>query len=123
MQDFSIFFPFITEEIFQELYHTEKSIHITEIKPLNYDFSKEIELGNQMIEIISQARGAKTNNNVSLKTPIKMLSIGVSEELNEALNKASKDFKATLFIENMDTKIIEKDFEVYNIELDLEENK
>ncbi len=121
LQDFSIFFPFITEEIFQELYHTEKSIHITEIKPLNYDFNKEIELGNQMVEIISQARGAKTNSNVSLKTPIKMLSIGVSEELNEALNKASKDFKATLFIENMDTKIIDRDFEVFDIELDLEE--
>ncbi len=74
-----------------------------------------------MVEIISQARGAKTNSNVSLKTPIKSLSIGVSEELNEALEKASKDFKATLFIENMNTKIINKDYEVYNIELDLEE--
>ena len=123
LQDFSIFFPFITEEIFQELYHTEKSIHITEIKPLTYDFNKEIELGNQMVEIISQARGAKTNNNVSLKTPIKMLSIGVSEELKDALNKSSKDFRATLFIENMQTKLIDKDFEVYDIELDLEENK
>ena len=76
-----------------------------------------------MVEIISQARGAKTNNNVSLKTPIKMLSIGISEELNEALTKANKDFKATLFIENMETKIIDKDYEVYDIELDLEEEK
>ena len=35
LQDFSIFFPYITEEIFQELYHNNKSIHITEIEPLN----------------------------------------------------------------------------------------
>ena len=74
-----------------------------------------------MIEIISQARGAKTNTNVSLKTPIKKLSIGVSKELEEAINKAIKDFKATLFIENLETKIISKDsFEVYDIELNLE---
>ena len=76
-----------------------------------------------MLEIISQARGKKTNSNVSLKTPIKSLSLGVSKNLNDALTKASKDFKATLFIENMETKIIDKDYEVYDIELDLEENK
>ena len=121
LQNFSIYFPFITEEIFQELYHNNNSIHTTELKTLNYDFSKEIELGNQMIEIISQARGAKTNNNVSLKTPIRNLSIGVSENLKEAIDKSIKDFKATLFIENMETKIIDKDYEVYNIELNLDE--
>ena len=71
LQDFSIFFPFITEEIFQELYHNNKSIHTTKIEPLNYNFEEEIKYGDKMIEIISQARGAKTNNNVSLKTPIK----------------------------------------------------
>ena len=123
LQDFSIYFPFITEEIFQELYHNNNSIHTTEIVPLNFDFSKEIKLGNQMIEIISQARGAKTNSNVSLKTPIKNLSVGVSEELQEAIKKSIKDFKATLFIENLETKIIDKDFEVYNVELELEEKE
>lgn len=120
LQDFSIYFPFITEEIFQELYHNSKSIHTTEIKPLTHNFNKEIELGDQIIEIISEARGAKTNNNVSLKTPIKNISIGVSEELNEAINKSIKDFKATLFIENLDTQIIDKDYKVNNIELEIE---
>ena len=60
---------------------------------------------------------------MSLKTPIKLLSIGVSKDLNEAINKSIKDFKATLFIENLETKNIDKDgFEVNNIELDLDEN-
>ena len=123
LQDFSIYFPFITEEIFQELYHNNNSIHTTEIKPLDYSFDKEIELGNQMIEIISQARGAKTNSNVSLKTPIKNLSIGVSKDLKDAIDKSIKDFKATLFIENLETKLIDKDYEVYDVELDLEEKE
>ncbi len=123
LQDFSIFFPFITEEIFQELYHNNNSIHTTEIKALNYSFDKEIELGNQIMEIISQARGTKTNSSVSLKTPIKNLSIGVSKELKEAIDESIKDFKATLFIENLQTKLIDKDYEVYDIELNLEESK
>ena len=121
LQNFSIFFPFITEEIFQELYHNNNSIHTTQIKTLDYNFNKEVETGNQMIEIISQARGAKTNNNVSLKTPIKNLLVGVSEDLKQAIEASIKDFKATLFIEKLDTKIIEKDYEVYEIELNLEE--
>lgn len=121
LQDFSIFFPFITEEIFQELYHNNNSIHTTEIKSLDYNFEEEIKFGDEMIEIISQARGAKTNNNVSLKTPIKKLSIGVNEGLKKAIDNSIKDFKATLFIEDLDTKVIEEDFEVYEIELNLEE--
>ncbi|MBQ2917049.1 MAG: valine--tRNA ligase [Clostridia bacterium] len=121
LQDFSIFFPFITEEIFQELYHNNSSIHTTEIKSLDYNFEEEIKFGDEMIEIISQARGAKTNNNVSLKTPIKKLSIGVNEGLKKAIDNSIKDFKATLFIEDLDTKVIEKDFEVYEIELNFEE--
>ena len=120
LQDFSIFFPFITEEIFQELYHNNKSIHTTQIIPLNYNFEDEIKYGDQIVEIISNARGVKTNNNVTLKTPIKNLSIGASKELKEAIEKSIKDFKATLFIENLDIKDIEKDFEVYDVELNLE---
>ncbi|MDO5555333.1 MAG: valine--tRNA ligase [Clostridia bacterium] len=118
LQDFSIFFPFITEEIFQELYHSNKSIHTTEIESLNYSFSKEIQYGNQIIEIISKARGAKTNNNVSLKTPITILDLGLEKDLKDAIDKSEKDFKATLFIENLKTKIIDKDYEIYNIELE-----
>lgn len=118
LQDFSIFFPFITEEIFQELYHNNISIHLTEIKPLTYNFDDEIKYGDQMVEIIGKARGVKTNNNVSLKTPIKNLKIGVNEKLAEAITKSNKDFKATLFIENLDMKKIESEYEVYDIELD-----
>ena len=39
LQDFSIYFPYITEEIYQELYHDSRSIHLTEIKPFEYKFS------------------------------------------------------------------------------------
>ena len=73
-----------------------------------------------MIEIISQARGEKTNNNVSLKTPINVLSIGANEELKNAINKSIKDFKATLFIENLELETIDKEFKINNIELKLE---
>lgn len=119
LQDYSIFFPFITEEIYQELYKG-KSIHLTEIKSLDYDFKNEVINGDMINEIISIARGEKTNHSVSLKTPIANLSIKVSDELKEAIHNSIKDFKATLFIENLELNNIEVGFEVTSIQLNLE---
>jgi len=123
LQDFSIFFPYITEEIFQELYHNNKSIHLTEIIPFNFDYTNEIKNGNIIVDIISQARGEKTINNVSLKTPIKNLDLSLNKDLAAAINDSIKDFKATLFIENLNIKSTNEDYKVDNIELDLEEIK
>lgn len=121
LQDFSIYFPFITEEIYQEIYHNTTSIHLTELKPLQFDFENEIKNGDLIIEIISSARGEKTNNNVSLKTPIKNLTIELNEELKESIELSVKDFKATLFIEQLELNECKDKYEIKNIELDLEE--
>ena len=125
LQDFSIYFPFITEEIYQELYGKEKSIHLTEIKPFEYDFDKEKINGDKIVEIVGLVRGEKTNNSVSLKTPVKELNINVNEELKNAINESIKDFKATLFINDLVMNNSEKDYEINKIELDLSkvENK
>ncbi len=121
LQNFSIYFPFFTEEIYQELYHNKKSIHLTEIKPLEYSFDSEIKNGDFMIEIISQSRGEKSNNNLSLKTPIKNLTISLNSELKNAIVFSIKDFKATLFIDELVLNESNDDYTISNIELDLEE--
>jgi len=121
LQNFSIFFPFITEEIYQGIFAKEKSIHTTEIEPLSATFDKEIVNGDLMVEIISIARGEKTNNAVSLKTPIKNLVLSVNKDLKDAINKLIKDFKATLFIENLQLNEISDGYSVDTIELNLDE--
>lgn len=113
LQDFSMFLPYITEEIFSEIYKDEYnkygSIHLTEIKELEYDFKKEYLIGERIVDIISDARGEKTNCAVSLKTPITDLTLTLGKELRDAIREAIKDFKATLFIEELTLDIdIEK---------------
>ena len=117
LQDFSIFFPFITEEIFAEIYHNSKSIHLTEIKPLEYNFQEEVKYGDLINEIIGIARGEKTNASVSLKTEIETLNISAEPKLQEAINKSEKDFKATLFINNLILNDKEEGYTVNTIEL------
>jgi len=116
LQAYSIYFPFITEEIYQGIYGGE-SIHLTKIIPLDFDFEDELIFGDELINIISEARGAKTEANVSLKTPIKELDIALSKPLENALNLSLKDIKATLFIQNIQTSEKESGYEVKNIEL------
>ena len=73
-----------------------------------------------MVDIISQARGEKSNNNLSLKTPIKNLDLSLNSELKDAINKSIKDFKVTLFINNLIINDCDNDYTINKIELDLE---
>ncbi len=121
LQNFSIYFPFITEEIYQGIYHQDKSIHNTNIITLPYNFNDEIKDGDDLVTIIGNIRGIKTNNNVSLKTKVKTMELSLNNDLMNKLKLAELDFKATLFIENMTLISILKGYELKNIELNPEE--
>ena len=68
--------PHITEELYQLFYkkhEKEKSIHITEW-PKPYFFDKKAEeLGEIVVDAVAVARKAKTDKNLSLKTPVKKM--------------------------------------------------
>ena len=117
LQNFSIYFPFITEEIFQELYKDNKSIHLTEIKTLEFNFEEELKYGNMICDIISSVRGEKSINNLSLKTEVKELDLSCEEKLKDAINSSIKDFKATLFISRLLLNDADKDYQIIKIEL------
>ncbi len=120
LQNFSVFFPFITEEIYQELFKNGPSIHLSKIELADFQFKAEDVQGDLLIDIIGQARGAKTNANVSLKTPIERLEVKINQEMKCVLEEALLDFKATLFIENLILEDQANGIEVTNIELNIE---
>lgn len=106
LQDFSPFFPYITEEIFQEIYKNNRSIHLTEIKFINEQFENNVLSGDELISIISDIRGEKTNKNVSLKTSVESIDISLSNNLNAAFDSAIDDMKATLNLKNINKNIV-----------------
>ncbi|MBQ9319054.1 MAG: valine--tRNA ligase [Bacilli bacterium] len=117
LQDFSIYFPFITEEIYQELYHDKKSIHLTQIYELNYEFNNEKNTGDKIVAIISEVRGYKSSHNVSLKTIIKKLDISVNNELESAIKESMEDLCATLFIDNLIMHYSDEEYQINYIEM------
>ncbi|MBR3161814.1 MAG: valine--tRNA ligase [Bacilli bacterium] len=123
LQDFSIYFPFITEEIYQEIYHDNISIHLTTINELKLDFDYTLKNGDEIIELISKIRGEKTNKQVSLKTIVKKLKLNLNKNLKEAINLSLKDFKATLFIDKLEIKDIDNGYSIDKVELEKEKRE
>lgn len=131
IQAFSIYLPYVTEEIYHEIYMNDMnipSIHITSIENLKIkDKNKEtyLNIGNTIMEIISELRGEKTNNNVSLKTPFSIVEIDVNSNILEGITKAEKDFKVTVTIENLKLNdkqtSLENNFNILKSELIIEE--
>ena len=119
LQDFSIYFPFITEEIYQDIYHECKSIHLTNIILSEYKFDNELINGDKIIDIISNIRREKTLNSLSLKTKINLLDIDLTNEIKDAIECCMLDFKATLSIENININI-NNDVKINKIEFDKE---
>lgn len=114
LQDFSIFFPFITEELYQNIYNPSISIHQTEFKELEYSFKEYKDYGNEIINIISDVRGHKTNNQVSLKTPVNEFVLKTNSDIKLALEGSIDDLKATLGIVKFELK--EETIDKYEIE-------
>ncbi len=95
---FAPFTSFITEEIYQKYIKKEKSVHLTtwpESKTLD---KKALEIGNEVIQILAAVRKAKSENKLSMKAPVKELSIESTLDLSQALD----DLKATTAAEHID---------------------
>ena len=129
LQNFSIYLPFITEEIYLDMYKEDTnidSIHITKMEKISLDILEKdtyIKNGNILEEILGELRGEKTNNGVSLKTPFNKVSIKVNKEIKKAIKESEKDLKAALFINNLEL-IDDETQETYEItfsELEIEE--
>ena len=99
-------------------YIYDKYKYVEELKEIDYDFN--LEKSEVLIDIISDVRGYKTVNNVSLKTIINNFEISCSDEIKKNIEDALKDFKATLTIENIKFNIIDSSYKIENIELETE---
>ena len=119
LQKFSVFFPFITEEIYQEYYKEFKgneSIHTSEYEILDNGLDKEA-VGDLIVRLNSVLRGHKTEAGVSLKTEITELAISIQSEYLIDLKAAEKDIKAAATIKKLTINPTNdiKDFKIDNI--------
>lgn len=80
---FGIYMPHITEEIYQNTY--KKQIKAISLHTLQFEKSPEqaseelIKNGNQVCEIVSNVRGFKTDNKISLKTKLEKVFINAPQ--------------------------------------------
>jgi valyl-tRNA synthetase len=72
------FVPHVTEELYSNIFAGSGSIHARNTWPKETDFKKfegAIAAGEQAVELLTAIRNAKSNANVSIKFPVKLLTI------------------------------------------------
>ena len=92
--------PHITEEIYQDYYaqkENKKSLHVSGYLNLGNDVDNDIiSDGDKVVDLVSMVRKFKSENNVSLKTFIK--DITIYSNFTEFLKQAEIDIKAVCSI-------------------------
>ena len=92
---FSIFIPHITEEIYQAYYAEKekcKSIHISNYLNLGEASDKEfLSQGEMLTQIVSDIRGYKSENKISLKTMISSLELTIPKQYIEFIKNTEQD--------------------------------
>ena len=97
MKMYAIYVPHITEYIYQEFFKQHEkaaSIHLTHwVKPSFID-SDFIQFGENLKDVIFQARKYKSERNHSMKTEMEALEIHTEQRFAEWFKQTEKDIKA-----------------------------
>ncbi len=120
----SVYLPHVTEEIYQGFFRDKEkaeSIHVMDIDDFGYTPDRDlIDSGNKVVDIISGIRKYKSENNMSLRTPIKSADIAVEPQYREFVESAMLDIKNTGTVTEANLTTGEN-ISVSSIEVDLEE--
>lgn len=101
----SVYLPHVTEEIYQDFFRDKEkaeSIHITDMD--NFEYLPDqtlIEQGNAVVDAISDVRKYKSENNLSLRTPITSAKLVVKPENRQFTEQALLDIKNTTNISDI----------------------
>jgi len=119
---YSPLIPFITEEIYQNLYkknEKEASIHISSWPEFDKSFvdKEREEIGDVAVAIISSVRQYKSNKGLPLNSPIERLTIECDKKLQRRLKEVFEDIKGTVKINQIEFEKGDFDLEGYEIRL------
>ena len=93
------FMPYVTEEVYLKFfskYENEKSIHLTQY-PNNCkeeDVSELIELGDSFVEIVTNVRKFKAENQLSMKCELSTIIVVCNNKLKEFIQDSIEDLKS-----------------------------
>ena len=98
--------PFITEEIYQNLYKKfEKieSIHLTSWPEFDKKLSSRVmvELGNKFVQVVTEVRKFKSENQLSMKEELSKLEISCDEDLKVFIQDSIADLKAVTSVKEV----------------------
>jgi len=101
---YAIYVPHITEYIYQNCFAGKecvKSIHLQQWQNPGEPDAEILRFGERLKEIISDVRKYKTENNMSMKEELGLLTIDVGPEMISLFERSGEDIKACLRAESV----------------------
>ncbi len=94
------FTPFITEEVYHQYFSSEglKSVHLGKWPDAPKEYLLAADIGNVIVAVLKEVRGKKSQMKLSMKAPVKKITIQTRFDLSNAL----PDLKATTNAENIE---------------------
>ncbi len=105
--------PFITEEIYQEIFSPESSIHVSEWPKADKVDEDVLEIGRIAKDAISLLRQYKTQNDMAMNAEIEKIVI----EADEKIKKAESVIKGTMKVKEVDYGKVENGIELNSIKI------
>lgn len=96
------FMPYITEEIYQNLKHSEESIMISKWPEAIYKFNKENKLVDEILEAIKQIRNVRANSDISSSKKVDTKVVIIDKSYLEAFKSSEHYIKRLAYIENIE---------------------
>jgi valyl-tRNA synthetase len=112
LQLYAPYLPFVTEAIYQELYKVHESapsLHQTKFDgtQIAYVFTKSIAIAEHVLHIAALVRKLKTEQQLSLKTPIEKLTIHTQENMIDVTKQYESVLRGVTQAQVIDYKVSE----------------
>lgn len=93
---FAPFVPHITEELYQAIFDTEKSLHSQNTWPNVDDFcydENSIKAGEALVSVLEYVRKYKAEKNISIKFPIEKITLNTDEDTKKLIEILQQDLQ------------------------------
>lgn len=103
LQMYAPYMPYITEAIYQEIYHQGQSVHATQFADTQKSKvdTEAKAIIDTVLSLVSQIRKIKSEKALSLKTPIQKLTIACSLEAEAQLRVCEREIKGVMHVQEI----------------------
>ncbi len=111
--------PFMTEELYRELFHEENSIHASEWPRAGKTDTEALEAGRLARDVISLLRQYKTQKDMAMNAELEKVLVECDKETREKLEKVEKAVRGTMKVGKIEYGKVREGMELGSVKVQI----